>query len=100
MREQCARMSGGRLTDSILAFFEAVSTQHRMPMDSKRMIKGADDLNSTWPGCIAAKAAALQGARPDRQYLRAPREASRLATRPSCRVAGHTDVGGEAGLDD
>src|SRR5437879_10828316 len=56
MREQWARMSGGRWTDSVLAFFEAVSTQHRMPMDSKRMIKGVEDFNSTWPACIAAKA--------------------------------------------
>src|SRR5213592_3142114 len=82
MREQWARMSGGRWTDSVLAFFEAVSTQHRMPMDSKRMIKGVDDFNSTWPACIAAKAASLQGARADRQYLRAIREAGCLDARP------------------
>src|SRR2546430_14045575 len=99
MREQCARMSGGRLTDSILAFFEAVSTQHRMPMDSKRMIKGVDDFNSTWPACIAAKAASLQGARPDRQYLRALREAWCLDARPIHRVEVQTDVAREAGLD-
>jgi len=92
MREQWARMSGGRWTDSVLAFFEAVATQHRMPMDSKRMIKGVDDFNSTWPACIAAKAASLQGARADRQYLRALREAWCLDARPIHRVEVQTDV--------
>src|SRR5438046_6560595 len=92
-------MSGGRWTDSVLAFFEAVSTQHRMPMDSKRMIKGVDDFNSTWPACIAAKAASLQGARADRQYLRALREAWCLDARPIHRLEVQTDVARETGLD-
>src|SRR5438046_9387500 len=92
-------MSGGQWTHFGLAFVEAVSTQHRMPMDSKRMIKGVDDFNSTWPACIAAKAASLQGARADRQYLRALREAWCLDARPIHRAEVQTDGARDAGLD-
>src|SRR5437667_40122 len=34
VREQWARMSGGRWKDSVRTFFEAVSSQHRMPMNA------------------------------------------------------------------
>jgi putative protein-disulfide isomerase len=99
VREQWARMSGGRWTESVLAFFEAVAVQHRMPMDSARMIDAVDDFNSTWPACIAAKAASLQGPEADRKYLRALREAWCLDARPIHRVDVQTAVAREAGLD-
>ena len=99
VREQWARMSGGRWTDSVLAFFEAVATQHRMPMDSARMIRTVDDFNSTWPACTAAKAASLQGPLADRRYLRALREAWCLDARPIHRVEVQTEVAREVGLD-
>ena len=99
VREQWARMSGGQWTASVRAFFEAVAEQHRMPMDSDRMIEAVDDFNSTWPACIAAKAAALQGADAGRQYLRALREAFCLDARPIHRTGVQTDVARESGLD-
>ena len=99
VREQWARMSGGRWTESVHAFFEAVGTHHRMPMESSRMIEAVDDFNSTWPACIAAKAASLQGTPSDRRYLRALREAWCLDGRPIHRVDVQTEVAREAGLD-
>ena len=99
LREQWARMSGGRWTESIRAFFEAVSNQHRMPMDSERMIVQVDDFNSTWPACLAAKAASLQGAEAGWRYLRALREAWCLDARPIHRVPVQTEVARETGLD-
>lgn len=99
VREQWARMSGGRWTESIHAFFEAVATQHRMPMDSRRMVDGVDDFNSTWPACIAVKAADLQGPETGRRYLRAIREAWCLEGRPIHRVSVQTEVAGESDLD-
>jgi putative protein-disulfide isomerase len=99
VREQWARMSGGRWTDSVRAFFEAVGSQHRMPMDSDRMIQAVDDFNSTWPACIAAKAADLQGPEAGRRYLRALREAWCLDARAIHRVGVQTDVAREAGLN-
>jgi putative protein-disulfide isomerase len=99
VREQWARMSGGRWADSVRAFFEAVGAQHRMPMDSDRMIESIEDFNSTWPACIAAKAADLQGPHPGRRYLRALREAWCLDARAIHRVGVQTDVAREVGLD-
>jgi len=75
IRDQWARMSGGRWKDSVRAFFEAVAAHHRMPMDADRMTESADDFASTWPACIAAKAADLQGPEVGRRYLRHLREA-------------------------
>jgi putative protein-disulfide isomerase len=99
VRQQWARMSGGRWTDSVRAFFEAVGAQHRMPMDSDRMIEAVDDFTSTWPACIAVKAAALQGADRGLRYLRALREAWCLDARAIHRVGVQTDVAREVGLD-
>jgi len=99
VREQWARMSGGTWTASVLAFFEAVARQHRMPMASEKMIEGVDDFNSTWPACIAAKAAALQGRNVGRAYLRALREAWCLDGRGIHRRGVQMEVARDVGLD-
>ena len=99
VREQWARMSGGRWTASVRTFFDAVATQHRMPMDAERMMSAVDDFSSTWPACIAAKAAELQGRDLGRRYLRALREAWCLDGRGIHRTAVQTEVAKEAGLD-
>ena len=99
VREQWARMSGGRWSETVLAFFEAVANQHRMPMDAARMVDSSEDFNSTWPACIAAEAAALQGNEAGGRYLRALREAWCFDGRPIHRVDVQTDVAREVGLD-
>jgi len=99
VREQWARMSGGRWTESILAFFEAVGSQHQMPMESRRMVEGVEDFNSTWPACMAVKAADLQGDAAGRRYLRALREAWCLDARAIHRVDVQTEVARETHLD-
>src|SRR5439155_1012910 len=99
VREQWARMSGGRWKDSVGAFFEAVSSQHRMPMAADAMVDSSDDFNSTWPACIAAKAADLQGADPGWRYLRRLREAWCLEGRGIHRKDVQADVAKETGLD-
>jgi hypothetical protein len=63
------------------------------------MIEAVDDFNSTWPACIAAKAASLQGEPAGRRYLRALREAWCLDGRPIHRVKVQTEVAKESGLD-
>jgi putative protein-disulfide isomerase len=99
VREQWARMSGGRWKDSVRAFFEAVSSQHRMPMAADAMIDSSDDFDSTWPACIAAKAADLQGADRGWQYLRGLREAWCLEGRGIHRKDVQATVAKETGLD-
>jgi len=99
VREQWARMSGGRWTASVLAFFQAVSEQHRMPMDAEKMLEGVDDFNSTWPACIAVKAAEFQGREAGRRYLRALREAWCLDGRGIHRRGVQAEVASETHLD-
>lgn len=99
VREQWARMSGGRWKESILAFFEAVASQHRMPMDSAQMVETVDDFNSTWPACVAAKAADLQGPDVGRRYLRRLREAWAVEVRGIHRRAVQEELASEAELD-
>src|SRR2546430_2568 len=82
MREQWARMSGGRWTDSVLAFFEAVSTQHRMPMDSKRMIKGVDGVERMAAGGGVGGRAPAGRSGPQRKGRRAQGAMGRPAARP------------------
>lgn len=99
VREQWARMSGGRWKDSVRAFFEAVSSQHRMPMAADAMIDSSDDFDSTWPACIAAKAADLQGAGQGWRYLRRLRDAWCLEGRGIHRKDVQATVAKETGLD-
>ena len=99
VREQWARMSGGRWKDSVLAFFEAVAAQHRMPMDAERMTNSVDDFDSTWPACLAVKAAELQGRERGRRYLRLLREAWTVEGRGIHRTGVQEGVAAEVDLE-
>src|SRR5216117_2541286 len=60
VREQWARMSGGRWKDSVRTLIEHRVRVHRHPMLAGHGLEErADDFNSTWPACMAAKAAGL-----------------------------------------
>src|SRR5256886_1321880 len=98
VREQWARMSGGRWKDSVRTFFEAVSSQHRMPMNADAMLDSSDDFNSTWPACIAAKAADIQGPDQGWRYLRRLREAWCLERRGIHLSAVQAEVAKESNL--
>src|SRR3989441_990859 len=99
VREQWARMSGGRWKDSVRTFFEAVSSQHRMPMNADAMLDSSDDFNWTWPACIAAKAADLQGPDQGCRYLRRLREAWCLEGRGIHSRAVQVEVAKESALN-
>jgi protein-disulfide isomerase-like protein with CxxC motif len=99
LREYWARMSGGRWQDSVLAFLNSVAAHHRMPMDVPRMTASLDDLKSTWPSCIAVKAAGLQGATREYLYLRRFREAMYIEGRTTTRRDVQVELAGEIGLD-
>ena len=99
LRENWARMSGGRWQDSVRAFLEAVGAHHRMPMDVPRMMASVDDLQSTWPSCIAVKAAALQGRAREYPYLRRFREAMHMEGRATTTREVQVELAAEVGLD-
>ncbi len=99
MREWWVRMSGGRWKESVIAFMTGVADQHRMPMDPEGMLASIDDFQSTWPACIAVKAAELQGVDTGRRYLRRLREAALVAGRAIHRDGVRKEVAAEVGLD-
>jgi predicted DsbA family dithiol-disulfide isomerase len=99
MREAWTRMSGGNWKDSVRAFFAGVATTHRMPTDAERMLDATDDFVSTYPACLAAKAAELQGPSPGKRYLRRLREAFNAEGRPIHHVDVQEAVAREAGID-
>ncbi|HYM39402.1 MAG TPA: DsbA family protein [Thermoplasmata archaeon] len=97
--EYWSRMSGGRWQDSVRAFLDAVGAHHRMPMDVSRMMVSLDDLKSTWPSCIAVKAAGLQGKGREYPYLRHYREAMYLEGRKTTTRAVQIELAAELGLN-
>jgi len=99
MRDWWIRMSGGQWKESVLAFMTAVADQHRMPMNPGRMLAAIDDFRSTWPACIAVKAAEFQGRDAGRTYLRRLREAVLVEGRAIHRDGVQKDVASEVGLD-
>ena len=99
IREYWARMSGGRWQDSVRAFLHAVAAHHRMPMDVPRMMDSVEDLNSTWPSCIAVKAAGLQGRDHEYPYLRRFREAMYLEGRAATTRDVQIELASEIGID-
>ena len=99
MREYWTRTSGGRWKDSVTAFMDAVAAQHRMPMNAAAIADNADDFNSTWPACIAAKAAEQQGPEAAARYLRGLREAFLLEGRAIHRREVQLLIASERGLD-
>jgi putative protein-disulfide isomerase len=99
IREQWARMSGGRWQDSVLAFLNAVAAHHRMPMDVPRMMASVAELQSTWPSCIAVKAAGLQGTARELPYLRRFREAMYIEGRNATLRDVQIELASEIGLE-
>jgi len=99
MRDWWIRMSGGQWKKSVLAFMTAVADQHRMPMNPGRMLADIDDFQSTWPACIAVKAAERQGRASGRAYLRRLREAVLIEGRAIHRSNVQREVASEVGLD-
>jgi len=97
-RDSWARMSGGRWQDSVRAFLEAVASHHRMPMDVARMMESVEDLTSTWPSCIAVKAAGLQGKARELPYLRRFREAMYIEGRATTTRGVQRELASEIGL--
>ena len=98
MREQFSRMSGGQWKESVLAFMNAVAEHHQMPMDPVAMMETIEDFKSTWPACVAVKAAERQGTPVGRKYLRRLREASLLEGRAIHRPEVQQKLAAEVGL--
>ena len=99
MREYWTRMSGGHWKEAVHTFLSAVAGQHRMPMDPDGMMDMMDDFRSTYPACIAVKAADRQGPSAGWRYLRRLREAALVEGRPIHHRDVQLDLAEETGLN-
>lgn len=99
MKEYWTRTSGGRWKESVHTFMSAVEAQHRMPMDPAGMLATIDEFRSTWPACIAVKAAERQGTDAGRRYLRRLREGAVADGRAVHRRTVQLEIAKEVGLD-
>ncbi|HLB67614.1 MAG TPA: DsbA family protein [Thermoplasmata archaeon] len=99
MRDYWIRMSGGKWKESVRTFMLGVAGQHQMPMDPDKMLASIDDFRSTWPACVAVKAAELEGRDPGRRYLRRLREAALVNGRAIHRSAVQLELASEVGVD-
>jgi hypothetical protein len=68
-------------------------------MDVPRMMASVADLQSTWPSCIAVKAAGLQGKGRELPYLRRFREAMYIEGRAATNREVQLELASEIGLD-
>lgn len=99
MRDYWIRMSGGKWKDSVRTFMLGVAGQHRMPMDPDKMLASIDDFRSTWPACIAVKAAELARRDLGRRYLRRLREAALVEGRPIHQSPVQLELASKVGID-
>ena len=76
--KQWQKESGDKWKDGVLKFLEGVCDRCGMPFDRERVSSRLGKFRSTWPACIAAKAAFLQGEAEGSRYLRRMREAIEL----------------------
>lgn len=75
------------------------SHRHKMPVDEQVFFDSKDDVFSTYPACIAFKAAQLQGEEPGNRYLRRLREAAAAERLVIQHVDVQVKLAEETGLD-
>ncbi len=88
---------GGRIYDSLVAQWLNQAAESRMPMDPRIWSEGP--IRSTYPACLAVKAAAEQGPEAAERYLRAVREGLMCFRRKLDAAEPLVEVAREAGLD-
>ena len=92
-----AGRGGGRMYESLLESWLDEAARSRMPMDPRIWSEGP--IRSTYPACMAVKAAAEQGPEAAARYLRAVREGLMCFRRKLDSPEPLVEVAREAGLD-
>ncbi|MPY22614.1 DsbA family oxidoreductase [Shewanella sp. YLB-07] len=75
------------------------SQQHKMPVDEQIFFDIKDDYRSTYPACIAFKAAQFQSETAATDYLRRLRSGAAAESRAIHRLEVQIEIAGEAGLN-
>ena len=92
-----ADLEAGRIYDALLHSWLDRAAESRMPMDPRIWSEGP--IRSTFPACMAVKAAAEQGPEAASRYLRAVREGLMCFRRKLDSTEPLVEVAREAGLD-
>lgn len=90
---------GGNFFQKMAEYWELSSQRHKMPVDSSFFSEYKTDFRSSWPGCLAIKAAQMQDEELAARYLRRMREAALAECLPFHRRKVQMELAREIGLD-
>jgi putative protein-disulfide isomerase len=85
--------------EKMAEYWELSSSRHKMPVDSSFFAEYKTDFRSTWPACLAVKAAQMQDEEKAARYLRRLREAALAECVPFHRRKVQLEIAQEVGLD-
>ncbi|MDO8736081.1 MAG: DsbA family protein [Thermoleophilia bacterium] len=98
-RDPLNKIGGPGMHKQVAEHWRQAATRHGMPVDADVFIDYASEFRSTWPACIAYKAAEIQDPVLAGRYLRRLREAAAAEHVPIHRLEVQADLAEETGLD-
>lgn len=98
-RDPLNKIGGPGMHRQVAEHWRQAATRHGMPVDADVFIDFESEFRSTWPACIAYKAAELQNPELAGKYLRRLRESAAAEHLPIHRPEVQADLAGEVGLD-
>lgn len=93
------RIGGPEMFKQVAAHWQEASQRHKMPVDATVFTDMGREFKSTYPACVAFKAAELQDAGLAKKYLRRLREATAAEHMFIHRVEVQADLAEEVGFD-
>jgi putative protein-disulfide isomerase len=98
-RDPLNKIGGPDMPRQVAEHWRQAATRHGMPVDADVFIDLASEFRSTWPACIAYKAAEIQDPVLAGKYLRRLREAAAAEHMAIHRPEVQADLAEEVGLD-
>ncbi|GBE57507.1 DSBA-like thioredoxin domain protein [bacterium BMS3Abin01] len=93
------KINGKNFYQKMAEYWEMSSQRHKMPVDSRFFAEYKTDFRSSWPACLAVKAAQIQDEELAARYLRRLREAGLAECLPIHRRQTQVELAEETGLD-
>lgn len=93
------RIGGPDMYEQVAVHWEEASQRHKMPVDASVFTDMGREFKSTYPACIAFKAAELQDAELAKKYLRRLREAAAAEHRFIHELEVQAELAEETGFD-
>ena len=93
------KINGKNFYQKMAEYWEMSSQRHKMPVDSRFFAEYKTDFRSSWPACLAVKAAQMQDEELAARYLRRLREAGLAECLPIHRRQTQMELAEEMGLD-